>query len=104
MEGVTCAVDHRLQQLIPRPRRRREAGDIVDEAQLVELVALPTSARDDLRAANGRPATSLLPARNLVHHAYHLTRVGTGRPAEGCGAVIAWLRYRPADRLARVRR
>jgi hypothetical protein len=99
MEGVTRAVDDRLQQLVPGPRRGREAGDVPDEAQLLELVALAARIRDLGSCLHG-PSTSLAHARCLVHHVHHLTRVGTRGPAEGCGAVAAWLRYWRADRFA----
>ena len=38
MEGVARPVDDRLEQLVPGARGGRQAGDIVDEAQLIELV------------------------------------------------------------------
>ena len=38
MEHVAGPVDDRLEQLIPRSGGRREAGDLVQEAQLLELV------------------------------------------------------------------
>src|SRR4029079_7698894 len=41
MEGVTRPIDDRLQQLAPGRGGRRQPGHIVDEAKLIELVALP---------------------------------------------------------------
>ena len=38
MEHVPGPVDDRLEQLVPGPRGRRQAGDLVQEAQLLELV------------------------------------------------------------------
>ena len=38
MEHVPGPVDDRLEQLVPGPRGRRQPGDLVQEAQLLELV------------------------------------------------------------------
>ena len=38
VEGVARLVDDRLEQLVPRPRRRGQAGHAVQEAQLLELL------------------------------------------------------------------
>ena len=38
MEHVAGPVDDGLEQLVPRPGGRRQAGDLVQEAQLLELV------------------------------------------------------------------
>ena len=40
MKRVAGPVDDRLEQLVPRPGGRREAGDLVEEAQLLELLRL----------------------------------------------------------------
>ena len=37
VERVAGAVDDRLEELVPRPRRRRETGDMVEKAELLEL-------------------------------------------------------------------
>ena len=50
MERVAGPVDDRLEQLVPRPRGRREPGDLVQEAELLELVG-------------GRSAAARRPAR-----------------------------------------
>ena len=95
MEGVPRPVDDRLQQLVPCARRRRKTGDVVDEPELVELIALGTRLDDVVRAPGGT-STSVLHAGSLRRHAHHLTRVGTAQPEEGCDAVAARLRYRPS--------
>ena len=38
VEDIAGPVDDGLEQLVPRPGRRRQAGDLVEEAQLLELV------------------------------------------------------------------
>ena len=38
VERVAGPVDDRLEQLVPRPRGRRQARDLVEEPQLLELV------------------------------------------------------------------
>ena len=37
MERVAGAVDDRLEKLVPCPGRRRETGDVVEKAELLEL-------------------------------------------------------------------
>ena len=48
VERVAGPVDDRLEQLVPGPRGRGQAGDLVQEAQLLELVG------GALRARRGR--------------------------------------------------
>ncbi len=94
MEGVPCPVDDGLQQLVPRSRGRREAGDVVDEAQVIELVA-----HAELGGGRGRgsfPSRPVAHGRSSLSHVHHLTRVGTVVPQDGCGPVVARLRYRQA--------
>jgi hypothetical protein len=86
MQGVPRPVDDGLQQLIPCSGRGREARDVVDEAELVELVG-----------ARGRTGRRLgFGALISTSHVHHHTRVGTGPVGKGCGRVAAWLRYVPA--------
>lgn len=100
MEGVPCPVDDGLQQLVPRPRGRREASDVVDEAQLVELGAIGDVSADRGRGRCSPPSRYVLHGRSSLGHAHHHTRVGTVAPLEGCGPVVAGLRYRQAGRAA----
>lgn len=93
MERVTRAVDDGLQQLVPRPGRGREPGDSVDEAELIELIALTPPAGRVRRPSVGTSLATLVDARALLHHAHHLTRVGSHKPGEGCRGVAAGLRY-----------
>ena len=77
MERIAGAVDDGLEQLVPRPGGRREARDLVQEAELRELVRLlETRARVEVR---GR-------------HVDHDTSVEKERPVEGCGDVLGVVR------------
>ena len=88
MEGVARAVDDRLEQLVPRAGRGRQARDVMDESELVELIRP--------RRRNGRLVDGL--ARSVTGHVYHRTRVGTVRQPQGCESVAPWLRYVPLRR------
>ncbi len=94
MERVTRAVDDGLQQLVPGPGSGREPRDLVDEAELVELIRLAPAARGIGRAPVRATLPTLVHARPLLHHVHHLTRVGTEQPTGGCGGVPPGLRYR----------
>ena len=71
VERVAGPVDDRLEQLVPGPRRRREAGDLVEEAELLELIRLagPRLGRVPVRSSGprykrrGRTAVGRLRAR-----------------------------------------
>ena len=77
VERIAGAVDDGLEQLVPRPRGRREARDLVQEAELRELIRLlQARARVDVR---GR-------------HVDHDTSVEKERPVEGCGGVLGAVR------------
>ena len=55
VERVAGPVDDGLEQLVPRPRGRREARDLVQEAQLLELVRRrPSTSRAGASAGDGR--------------------------------------------------
>ena len=59
VERVAGPVDDRLEQLVPRPRGRREARDLVQEPQLVELVLgrrRPSAVRASRRSGRGQSA------------------------------------------------
>lgn len=94
MERVTRAVDDGLQEFVPGARRRGEPRDLMDEAELVELIRLASTARGIGRAPVRTSLPTLVHARALLHHAHHLTRVGTRKPEQGCDGVVAGLRYR----------
>ena len=108
MEGVARPVDDRLEQLVPGARGRRQAGDIVDESQLIELVgrgqlvgAVPRrTVRVGVagRAGSARRGGRAIAAhgRSIGCHGRHDTRVGKVAAAKGCGRVLARLRKRPA--------
>ena len=69
VERIAGPVDDRLEQLVPRPRGRREAGDLVQEPELLELIrsaVVPV----DLGRRHGRS---------------RYKRRGGIEPAEGCG-------------------
>ena len=72
VERVAGPVDDGLEQLVPRPGRRRKARDVVEEAQLVELLCLAGS-RGDVAFRGG--------------HQGHDTSVGAESLAKGCGRV-----------------
>ena len=75
VERVPGAVDNRLEQLVPRSRGRREAGDLVEELELLELG----------RAAFGRGFRD----RVGRGHGIHDTSLGTERRPKRCGGVAA---------------
>ena len=54
MEHVAGPVDDGLEQLVPRSGGRRQAGDLVQEAQLFELVAAPCGLDGDAPAPVAR--------------------------------------------------
>ncbi len=77
VERIAGPVDDGLEQLVPRPRGCREARDLVQEAELRELIRLlETRARVDVRG------------RHVDHH----TSVEKERPVEGCGGVMGVVR------------
>ena len=95
MERVARPVDDRLQQLVPRPRRRRQAGDVVQEAQLVRPLRWPDLGGSRERVGWGRSARDA--GLRLRRDGRHRTRVGKVAVAKGCGAVPARLRSCAAD-------
>lgn len=77
MEGVARPVDDRLEELVPRSGGRGEARDVVQEAQLLELIRLlQPRVRFDV---GGR-------------HVDHDTSVEKEGPAEGCDSVKGMVR------------
>ena len=71
VERVAGPVDHGLEQLVPRPGGRREAGDLVQEAELLELIRL---------------RRSRLGLAFRCRHGRHDTSVGAESAPEGCGS------------------
>ena len=63
VERIAGPVDDGLEQLVPRPRRRREAGDLVEEPELLELVRRsPQRAIGRGLASGGRPSSITIQA------------------------------------------
>src|SRR5439155_20517559 len=95
MERVPRAVDGGLKEFVPGARGRGEAGDLMEEAQLRQLVRGGQRLRPGRRrsASAGRWARrgGRLPSGGHVHH---LTRVGKVAAEKGCGAVLPRLRKR----------
>ena len=77
VECVAGPVDDGLEQLVPRSRGRREARDLVEEAELLELVRL---------------RRSRLGLAFRCRHRGHDTSVRAGSAAEGCGSGQARMR------------
>ena len=101
MERVPRPVDDRLEQFVPGPGRRGQPGDVVDEAQLVELVAASCS-----RRARADPVSLEAVARRLPvtrteapsvdrRHVHHDTRVGKVAVAERLRRGPRWVAARP---------
>ena len=59
MEGVARSVDDRLEELVPRPRRGRQARDAMEEPKLLEL--LGAGLRSSLPRRHGLQDTGTLP-------------------------------------------
>ena len=92
VEHVARPVDDGLEQLVPRPRGRGEARDLVQEAELLELVGR-SPGRHDTISRTGR-AGGWGRGRDARHRHHHTSlRNGCGR--EGCGAVVAGARNGP---------
>ncbi len=92
VQHVPGPVDDGLEQLVPRPGGRRQPGDLVQEAQLFELVvrvrlrgagASPT--RDAGRSGRGSDA----------RHGHHHTSLEKGCGLDGCDPVAARTRNGP---------
>ena len=83
MERVAGPVDDRLEQLVPRPRGRREARDLVQEPELLELLGAARGGAGARSAAGARGGTR---PRSSWHHD---TSVREGCRPEGCGTVAA---------------
>ena len=99
VEHVPGPVDDGLEQLVPRPRRRREAGDLVEEAELLELVvggaraaSAPSRLGRGWRVAAALERTSSRPSRYKPRE-----RLRPGRLRSGGGLVAE----RSAPRAAR---
>ena len=97
VEHVAGPVDDGLEQLIPRPRGRRESGDLVQEAELLELVVgvrrRPGSARREWHLGSA--------GRGLdVRHGHHDTSLRKGCGRDGCGPVVARARNGARERAA----
>ena len=87
MERVAGPVDDGLEQLVPRPRGRGEAQDLVEEAQLVELVAGRRRAPGVGRGLAGRRGVAgTRSGRRAGAIGHHLTSVGKVMASKGCDA------------------
>ena len=78
MERVAGPVDDGLEQLVPGPRGRREAGDLVQEAELLELVG---GAIGEVVAGTARSRRAG-GARTRIGRSSRASRY---KPTEGCG-------------------
>ena len=85
-ERVSGAVDDGLEELLPRPRGRREAEELVEEAELAGGVAL-VPGRDLVRpnAAGGFGAGPVVERR----HGEHDTSLEVAATFDGCSGVPA---------------
>ena len=85
-ERVAGAVDDGLEELLPRPRGRRETEELVEEAELAGGVAL-VRGRDLVRpiAAGGFGAGPVVERR----HGEHDTSLGVAATFDGCSGVPA---------------
>lgn len=102
MERVPRPVDDGLEELVPCACGGGQAGDVMDEPELIELadvVASPAGSRRPVRprhrrsGGRGSPGTGPK-GRPSLRHAHHDTRVGTVGPGNGCDPVAGRLRYR----------
>jgi len=80
VERVASPVDDGLEQLVPRPRRRRQAGDVAKEPELVELGALSCVSRVGFGRRHVDHDTSL-----GVDHRRNRCEGETGRLRNGAG-------------------
>ena len=89
VQDVPGPVDDGLEQLVPRPGRRREAGHLVQEAELFELVV---GGRGGIGRPRTAPRTRLAGLRGAgsdARHGHHHTSL-----EKGCGRKVAvrwWL-------------
>ena len=95
MQRVAGPVDDGLEQLVPGARGGGQAQDLVEEAQLVELVpAARRRARTRLEgfgSAGGISSGALSGGR----HGHHGTSLGKVGPSKGCGRGKVAKRYGP---------
>ena len=115
VQHVPGPVDDRLEQLVPRPRRRRQAGDLVQEAQLFELVvgvrgrharALPARRRGQAwtrsrcwsRASRYKPRERLRPGRLRSGAGLGRGTVPRDGSRDGAAAAAASRRRSPPSR------
>ena len=83
VERVAGPVDDRLEQLVPRPRGRGEAQDVVEEPEPVELVRVAGDRGRGTRRGGGAVTGS---GRAGRRHRHHLTSVGKVAASKGCDA------------------
>ena len=92
VQHVPGPVDDGLEQLVPRPRGRRQPGDLVQEAQLFELVVgvrrRHAGAPSTRRAGRCRRGSD-------ARHGHHHTSLEKGCGQEGCGPVADRTRNGP---------
>lgn len=93
MERIARPVHDRLEQLVPGARCRGEAGHVMEEAQLLELVRGRRRQGTLARARTGRVRRRAGALGREVGHGDHITSVGNGRRRKGCDAVVRALRY-----------
>ena len=91
VQGVARAIDDRLEQFVPGPSGRGQAQDLVQEAQLVELVSAPRRRARPGLDGRGSPSGTGPGGR----HGHHLTSVGKVGRSKGCGRGKVANRYGP---------
>ena len=101
MERIARPVDDRLEQFVPGPRGRRQAGHLVQEAQLLELVR--GARRQAALAPPGQRGFRRLLAGAFggqIGHGDHDTSVGNVGRSKGCDVVVRAVRYGRSMRAA----
>ena len=99
VQRVAGPVDHGLEQLVPCPRGRGEPRDLVQEAQLLELVRGGRRQAAHIVSVHrraGRMRAGALGALGCqIGHGDHDTSVGNERRPKGCDEVVRAVRYGP---------
>ena len=100
VQDVPGPVDDRLEQLVPRPRGRREARDLVQEAELFELIVGGRGGVGRLRRARRTTGAMGGTGRSDARHWHHHTSLEKGCGRKGCDAVAPWSRNGPFGAVA----
>ena len=100
VERVAGPVDDRLEQLVPGPRRRRQAGDLVQEPELLELVR--AASRTRAAPASPRPTSRARGLDRVVVTAITIQAYGRLPAGTVADAVAARTRNGPRPDAARM--